>query len=97
MKRHVKVTITRNEDNVANVSYDNEVANKFHDEAIANELTNMLIAYDDVTVVGIAVDTIHGELYVIDHIFNNISGKNLTSGEIESAYYHAFAPSSIII
>ena len=101
MKRQVIVTITRDEDNNATVSYDVEVGNKFHDEAIANELanelTNMLIEYDDVTVVGMEINTINGARFVVDSIFNNISKENLTKEEIESAYYHAFAPHSIII
>ena len=97
MKRQVIVTITRDEDNNATVSYDMEIGNKFHDEAIANELTNMLIEYDDVTVVGMEIDTINGARFVIEDIFNNISKENLTKEEIESAYYHAFAPHSIII
>lgn len=97
MKRRVIVTITRDVDNVAAVSYDVEIGNKFHDEAIANELTQMLIAYDDVTVVGDEVDTVNGARFVIDSIFNNVSKENLTEDEIASAYYHTFAPSIIII
>lgn len=82
---------------MANVSYSNEAANKFHDEAILDELINMLIEYDDVTVYGTEVDIVNGCRYVIDQIFNNISGSKLTKDEIESAYYHAFAPSTILI
>lgn len=97
MKRIVIVTITRNEDNVANVSYSNEAANKFRDSAIANELTNMFIAYDDVTIYGTEVDTIHGCRYIIDYVVNNVTETRLTSDELASAYYHAFAPSTIFI
>ena len=97
MKRQVIVTITRDEDNNTTVSYDMEIGNKFHDEAIANELTNMLIAYDSVTVVGMEIDTINGARFVVDSIFNNISKENLTKEEIDSAYYHAFAPHSILV
>ena len=97
MKRQVILIITRDEDNNVTVSYDVEVGNKFHDEAIANELAQMFIEYDSVTIVGMEIDTINGARFVVDSIFNNISKENLTKEEIESAYYHAFAPHSIII
>ena len=101
MKREVKVTITRNRDNMVNISYPIErflpVANHFHDEAILNELIQMFIEYDDITVDGVEVDTINGCRFRITNVRNNIDGKNITQDEIASAYYHAFAPSTILI
>lgn len=101
MKRKVTATITRNRDNIVNISYPVErflpVANHFRDEAVLNELIQMFIEYDDITVDGFEVDTVNGCRFSITNVRNNINGKNLTQDELASAYYHAFAPYSIII
>ena len=87
--------MTRDENNLVNVSYENAV--RFGKSDIPHELANMFAEYDDITITGTEIDTVKGCRYVIMQVFNNISGTYLTEEEIGSAYYHAFAPHSIII
>lgn len=87
--------MTRDENDLVNVSYENAV--RFGKSDIPHELANMFTEYDDITITGTEVDTVNGCRYIIMQVFNNISRTYLTKKEIGSAYYHAFAPSTIII
>lgn len=92
MKRDIKIQITRDRDNNAFI-----IGDRPKDEAIENELTQMFIEYDDVTIKGVEIDTDSGCRLKITWVINNVNNMELTDDELASAYYHAFAPFSIMI
>lgn len=82
------VRIIRKED--GNVTY----KQVFMDDAkIMGALAEMFIEYDDVTVRGEK----DGHHFRIGEVINNIDQTELTDTEIRNGFYHAFAPSTIII